>query len=286
MFKSLNTGALSLTAPFDEALNLARISDFDGLDLPIKELVDLVKTTSLQDILDRFHDAGVRPGGWGLPFDFRGDDAAYQEGLRLLPECAALAQALGSPWCFTWILPFSDQLDYAANMDRHAQRLRPVASILADHGCRFGLEFVGPATARVGHVHQFIYTIDGALELADRIGGNNVGLLVDCWHWYTSHGTAEDLARLTAQQVVYVHVNDAPADREVDAQIDNQRLLPGKSGVIDIVSFLHALVVMGYEGPVVVEPFNAEVKALPAAERVRAAADSLNDIWAKAGIIE
>lgn len=286
MFKSLNMGALSLTAPFAEALELARTSDFDGLDLPIKELVDLAKTTSIQAVLDQFHEAGIRPGGWGLPFDFRGDEAAYQEGLKLLPECAALAQALGSPWCFTWILPFSDQLDYAANMDRHAQRLRPIAEILADHSCRFGIEFVGPATARAGHAHEFIYNIDGGLELADRIGGGNVGLLVDCWHWYTSHGTVEDLARLTQQQVVYVHVNDAPADREVDAQIDNQRLLPGKSGVIDIVPFMHALNAMGYEGPVVVEPFNAEVQAMPAAERVRAAVESLNDIWAKAGILE
>jgi type 1 glutamine amidotransferase len=31
-------------------------------------------------------------------------------------------------------------------MELHIRRLRPIAQILADHGCRFGLEFVGPLT--------------------------------------------------------------------------------------------------------------------------------------------
>src|SRR5581483_368973 len=132
---------------------------------------------------------------------------------------------------------------------------------------------------RKGHKYEFIFTMDGALELGQLVGTGNTGLLLDCWHWYTAHGTVEDLKRLTAEQVVYVHVNDAPAGRQVDEQIDNQRLLPGASGVIDIASFLQELERMGYDGPVVVEPFNAELNALPPAERVRATRESLAKIW-------
>src|SRR5205085_3386577 len=81
-----------------------------------------------------------------------------------------------------------------------------------------------------GHKYAFIHTIAGALELGERIGTGNTGLLLDCWHWYTSHSTREDLARLRTEQVVYVHVNDAPPGRDIDEQIDNQRLPPGPSG--------------------------------------------------------
>ncbi|MBO0779726.1 MAG: sugar phosphate isomerase/epimerase, partial [Ktedonobacteraceae bacterium] len=208
----------------------------------------------------------------------------YRRDLERLPRYAHLAQQLDSPWCSTWILPFSDTLDYAANMDLHVRRLRPVAQILSDHGCRLGLEFVGPATMRDGKRYEFIHTIAGALELGARIGTGNTGLLLDCWHWYTSHGTIADLARLQAKQIVYVHVNDAPGDRAIDEQIDNQRLLPGTSGTIDIANFLRELHRMDYHGPVVVEPFNAELAQLPARERVQAVKRSLDHIWQLANL--
>jgi sugar phosphate isomerase/epimerase len=169
-------------------------------------------------------------------------------------------------------------------MEHHARRLRPVAQILADHGCRFGVEFVGPKTVRAGHTHEFIHTIAGALELAERIGTGNVGLLLDCFHWYTSHGTLADLAQLNAAQVVYVHVNDAVSGRSPDEQIDNQRMLAGATGVIDIAGFMQALDRMGFDGPVAVEPFNAALNALPPAERVRQAGESLAKIWVQAGL--
>jgi sugar phosphate isomerase/epimerase len=284
MFTSLNTGALGFNAPLDEALSLARVGGFAGLDLPLGELLQLAERTSAQDVRDRFRTSGVRPGGWGLPVDFRHDEERYRAGLAALPRHAALAQALGSPWCSTWILPYSDEREYEANMEHHVRLLRPVAQILAEHGCRFGLEFVGPRTSRAGHRYAFIHTIAGALELGERIGTGNTGLLLDCWHWYTSHATREDLARLTAAQVVYVHVNDAPPGRDVDEQIDNERLLPGASGVIDIAGFLQALERMGYDGPMAAEPFSAELSAKPPADRVRLTGQSLAKIWQQAGL--
>src|SRR5579871_690918 len=162
MFTSLNTGTLGFSAPFDEALGLARANGFAGLDLPLAALLTLADETSVDEVRNRFSAAGVRPGGWGLPVDFRGAEEAYRTGLAQLPRYAALAQALGSPWCATWILPFSDTVAYEENMAFHVERLRPVAEILARHGCRLGLEFVGPKTLRVGHQYEFISTIDGA----------------------------------------------------------------------------------------------------------------------------
>ncbi len=284
MFTSLSPGALGFSVPLDEGLRLAADNGFGGLDLPLTELLERVERTSVEEVKDLFDAAKVRPGGWGLPVNFRGDEDTYRAGLAALPRYAALAGALGSPWCSTWILPYSDDRDYEANMEHHVERLRPIAQVLADDGCRFGLEFVGPKTMRAGHRHEFIHSIDGALELGRRLGTGNVGLLLDCFHWYTAHGTAEDLARLSAEQVVYVHVNDARPERGVDEQIDNQRLLPGAGGVIDIVGFLRALERMGYDGPVAVEPFDATLQEQPPAERARLAAQSLSRVWVLAGL--
>ncbi|GHO41946.1 sugar phosphate isomerase/epimerase family protein [Ktedonospora formicarum] len=284
MFRCLNTGALSLSVPFEEALGLASRHDFAGLDLPLGELFRLAKASSVQEVKDHFHSAGVLAGGWGLPVDYYGDEASYRAGLEQLPAYAELAQALGSSRCYTWIKSFSDTLEYDANLEFHIQRLRPVARILADYGCRFGLEFVGAKTFRADHRYEFISTLQGALDLGERLATGNVGILLDSFHWYTSHGSSEDLASLSVDQVVSVHVNDAPAHRGADEQIDNQRLLPGASGQINIKDFLQALRRMNYQGPVVVEPFNAELAKLPADERVEAVKQSLDNVWALADL--
>jgi sugar phosphate isomerase/epimerase len=117
------------------------------------------------------------------------------------------------------------------------------------------------------------------LEMTEEIGPN-VGLLLDCWHWYTSHGELEQLAELNNEQIVYVHVNDAPLGIGIDEQMDGTRALPGETGVIPIGEFLSALASVGYDGPVVPEPFKAELKELPSDEaRLKAVGASMVKIW-------
>ncbi len=57
-----------------------------------------------------------------------------------------VAQALGCTRTYTYIVPGHNQLDRAANFDHHVKSLRPTAAVLADHGVRLALEFIGPKT--------------------------------------------------------------------------------------------------------------------------------------------
>jgi sugar phosphate isomerase/epimerase len=140
---------------------------------------------------------------------------------------------------------------------------------------RFGLEFVGPATSRNGKRCNFIHTLDQLLELRDAIGVPNVGVLLDSWHWYTSGATLDDLKKLRNEDIVLVHVNDAPAGIPVDEQIDSSRDLPGATGVIDLAGFMGVLAEMGYDGPVTVEPFCKRLNEMEREDRAREVADSL-----------
>src|SRR5204862_15166 len=72
--------------------------------------------------------------------------------------------------------------------------------------------------------------------------------------------------RITAPDVVAVHVNDAPPGIARDEQIDNQRALPMETGVIDLVGFMGKLEAMGYDGPVTAEPFSKRVVDLAATD--------------------
>ncbi len=72
------------------------------------------------------------------------------------------------------------------------------------------------------------------LRLAADIGTGNVGLLLDAYHQYTGGGTPADLDRITAADVVTVHVNDALAGIPIDELPDLVRCLPLETGVIDL----------------------------------------------------
>ena len=124
-----------------------------------------------------------------------------------------------------------------------------------------------------------------ALDLLNSVDRPNVGLLIDCFHWYTSHAGVDDLMELAPEQVVYVHVNDAIAGVDVDEQLDDVRRLPGVTRVIDLVGFLQALDRVGYDGPVAVEPFDASLAAIPPGERVRLAAQSLRGAFDAAHLV-
>jgi sugar phosphate isomerase/epimerase len=111
-----------------------------------------------------------------------------------------------------------------------------------------------------------------------------MGLLLDCWHWYTSGGTTKDFEAWNKNTIVDVHVNDAPKGIPVDKQRDNKRGMPGETGVIDIKGFLQGLKRIGYDGPVMAEPFSERVRKMKPENAVRATKESLDKIWKIAGI--
>jgi sugar phosphate isomerase/epimerase len=283
VYTSLNTGAIGVKADLAETIALAQRHGFSAIDVPMGEVRRLADAEGVAAVAARFHAAGVRFGPWGLPVDWRSDDTKFQQGLTELPDFAALGQQLGATRVNTWVLPGQNDRTAQEQFDYLLQRFRPIAAILAEHGCRLGLEFIGPKTLRARFTHEFAYTAGDMLSFAHAVGPN-VGLLHDCWHWYTSGGSIAEIQSLRPADIVSVHVNDAPPGIERDEQIDNQRMLPMESGVIDLPGYLRALQAIGYDGPVTVEPFSARLRQLPADEAVAETAAALQKAWQAAGI--
>lgn len=257
MVKALSPGAIGVKAPTIEvAAEAARIGGFSAVEVSPVEVVERGVEAARAALGE------ITVSGFGIPFDWRGEHEAWQRGLSALPAQAAAMASLGCHRCTTWILPMSDSRDYADNHTFHVARLAPIAQILATQGIALGLEYVGPKTLWSKGKYPFARTMREMLELGADVGPN-VGLLLDCWHWYTAHETVADIEALRPEQIVYVHVNDAPTGVEIDEQLDNVREVVGGTGVIDLSGFLDGLRKIGYDGPLVCEPFNEALGELP-----------------------
>jgi sugar phosphate isomerase/epimerase len=287
MFKVLGPGAIGIRGfALPAAIKLAQKTGFQGLEVNIKEVAALVAEKSTAYVMLLFEEADIVPSHWGLPVAWRDEDR-WKEDLTKLPAYARLAQEMGCIRTATWCPPASDIRKYAANFDWHKHRFGAIAEVLSDYGCSLGIEFIGPQTLRDGHRHPFIYTLEGMMELASAIGTGNVGLLLDAWHLYTSGGDMDVTGMVTAEDVVLVHVNDAPTGVERHMQIDSQRCLPLETGVVDAPTMLRALAALGYVGPVMVEPFSQTLNAVAqqnAVDAARMTINALNRLWTASGL--
>jgi sugar phosphate isomerase/epimerase len=240
---------------------LAADAGFPGADVDISYGVEH-GAAALRDL---YSARRLAYGGWGLRFDWRTDAA----GPATLAEQATIAAELKIDTCATHILPSAD-LPLHQNWHFHVQRLSPIAKILADHGLRFGLEFVSPYHLRRKWKYEFIFTPMAMLELAADVGPN-VGLLVDTYHLHAAGEPMSVVDQIPREKIVLVHINDAGSG-PLDKIEDKNRLLPGH-GVIDLKGFYAALRSTGYDGPVSVEVFSDALKALPAQEAAKQAWD-------------
>jgi len=279
MFRSLNPGAIGVKVKdLAEGLELAARHGFGGYHFNLAEAAQL----GVARVRELTQATGVRLAAWGFPVEFRGEEKVYQQGMEELPRLARVAVDLGVLRTATWITPCSDQLTYEENYAFHLRRLKPAAAILADHGIWFGLEYVSPRNSWTSKKYPFIHAMAQMRELAANVG-TKVGFLLDSWHWYNAAETTGDLGRLRPEWVVDVHVNDAPAIPRGEL-VDNIRGLPGESGVIDLKGFLGTLKQIGYDGPVMVEPFSERVRQLPAEEACQVTAAALKKVWTQAGL--
>jgi sugar phosphate isomerase/epimerase len=288
MYPTIGPEALGIRGlSLPETIALARDSGFAGLSFNIRLAAQAVEEHGLDAVLQQFSQAGVRPALWNLPVAWR-DDAQYDTDLRELPRLASVARELGATRTATYMPSGSDERPYQENFDWHVARLRPIAEVLRDEGCRFGLEYIGPKTFRAAFRHEFIYTLAGLMDLIAAIGVDTVGVMLDSWHLFASGGSLDDLDKLTNDEIVVVHVNDAPAGIPWDEQIDTVRALPMETGVIDLAGFMQELQQLGYDGPVMPEPFSQRVSDLAATDPLAAAhkaARSMEALWraARAG---
>lgn len=280
MIPSLSTvtagGGLSLP----EQVALCARHGFAGLEISIGSVRDM----GIEEARSLFQNADVAPVAFGLPVEWRKDEATFAQDLAELPMLAKLAADLGVTRCTTYVFPSTDAPieEYIATSKR---RFAAIAEILAEQHINFGLEFLGPQQFRPDPDKFWFYDIAGALSAADEInaeaGTQNVGLLVDCWHWYASGGTQMDLASIPLEQIVHVHINDAPAGVAVADLVDNVRELPGATNEIDVRGFLSTLSALGYDGPVAVETFSEKLKAMSPDEAASAAAKATLAVMGK-----
>ena len=274
MYQTISPGLVGVSIGLEEGCRMAAAAGFEGY--AIEPFMMEQGAGAVRDVLAQYH---FTPACYGLPVDFRREESVFEETLRALEPSAKFCAELGMTRFCTWLSPASDDLTYEENFQLHTRRLKACAEVLREYGIMLGLEFVGTPSAAASRKHAFIHNLDGLLDLWDAIGTGNVGIMIDSWHWDMAQQKLEDFRKIPDEKyVVVAHINDAP-DLPLEEQQDGSRRLPGATGVLRIGDFFTGLTQLGYQGPVMAEPFDRSLNGLPAETVFARVKSSIDSVW-------
>jgi len=275
MYKAIDLPSLNIKLPLLDGIALAAKHGYRGIAMSLDE----VENEGAEAVRAAMERHGIVNAGMGLPWDYMCEDARYDEMLAKLRRQVRIARAVGCTRMNTGVMSASD-VPFDEQYDRVVRRLRPIARILQDEGIQMGMEFLGPTEIYRSRKYEFVRTLPGLMRLADSIGAWNCGVLLDAYHCHTAGHAMDIVDTITANRVSLVHINDAVAGVPYDALRDSPRMLPGETGVIDVKDLLRRLFHMGYEGPVLVEPFYVPFKTMEDDDRKAAMAKAAMDgVW-------
>ena len=276
---NLNVGQIGVKTTPLEAVRLARQYGY-GAVTPMTGYLSKCSEGELEQLLAEMKSNGIVWGAGVLSPFFEPNDAGFKDRLTEVRRTARLYQRAGVTRCFTWTMSSSNTMTYLANFRLHTQRVREVGKILANHGIRLGIEYLGTRVLAVRQKFSFIRTSAETKELATEVGLANVGIALDSWHWFQAGETEEDILKLTNNDVVAADICDAPAGIPREQMPDSPRRLPCTTGVIDIGAFLRGLVKIGYDGPVGTEPFDKSLGEMSTEEAMTAATAAMKKAFA------
>ncbi len=276
MFVSLNGSLTRGQAAWPEFARLAARVGYGGADVNLGAAMKQGQEATRA----LFDELKIKPGILGLPVAFSRDEAAFQEGLKLLEEAAKFAAAIGCPRMMA-VMPPSSQTPKAELRKIFRDRLSAISEILLRSKVRLGLEFLGPLQFRTRQPHEFIWRMDELLDFSKECGAS-IGLTLDAWHWHHAGASAADILAAGRSRIVHVHVSDA-AKMPAEQVRDNQRLMPGE-GVIDLVTFFQALQKIGYQDAVSPEPLGRIPQDMSAEDGARLGLETTQAVMRKAGV--
>ena len=252
---ALNPGIIGVKANLNEAVDYAIKYGYEAVSPYTNEVMNF-SDMQLNDLLGKMKDHKLSWDSTNIPVEYRQSKQKFNDDFKGLKKFVETMEKQGATRMNTWIINSHNTLTYNENMKQHAYRLGECAKVMKDHGVTLGLEYLGMRTMMTSAKYPFIGSMKEGKELISEIGESNVGFVLDSFHWYCAGDTAEDILSLKPEDIVTVDTNDARLGFTRITQEDGKRELPLATGVIDIKTFLGALLEIGYDGPVRTEPFN------------------------------
>lgn len=243
-------GATTMKADLETDIKAAAEAGFDLIEIWAAKLRVFLKTNTVDDLRALLADGGLQPYSINSieHITFRTDE----DYTKIKAECEELSSIAGQIGC-PYVVVVPGKLPDGATKDRiideSVRVLNELADIAAPHGVSLAFEFLGQTDCSV-------QTLDLCNEIVEKVNRDNIGNVLDTFHFYAGNSTFEAIDTLRPEKLFIFHINDAE-DLPKESLTDAQRLYPGE-GILPIKEIKSRFDKIGYDRMVSIEIFRPE----------------------------
>ncbi|SFK83318.1 2-keto-myo-inositol isomerase [Paenibacillus sp. 1_12] len=223
---------------------------YDLIEIRLDKLKDYLKENTVEDLKKFFESSRMKPFAFNaLEFISFRDEAGYQQIVEDLQFLCDVGSVINCKKII--VVPTFDIGDYTRQQiqEETVRVLHDLANRAQPYGVSLAFEFVGYPNCSVN-------TFGQAYEIVQAANRDNVGVVLDCFHFHAMNSRLEDLRQADPAKIFVFHIDDCE-DLPVGALRDQHRVWPGQ-GCVDLDAILRTLREIGYSDMVSVELFRPE----------------------------
>jgi 2-keto-myo-inositol isomerase len=248
-------------------LELCEKHGYDYIEIrTMDKLPEYLQDHTLDELAEFFNTHHIKPLAFNaLVFFNNRDEEGYQAIITEFKEMMETGKKLGVEYVVAVPLVTTDKFLKLDIKNSCVDVLTELSDIAKPYGIKIAVEFVG-------HPQCTVNTFGQAYDIVDAVGRDNVGLVLDCFHFHAMGSNWEDLENADASKIFILHIDDTE-DYPIGFLTDVDRLWPGL-GVIDLDNILSILQEKAFSGAISVELFRPEYYKLEAEETIRIAKET------------
>lgn len=243
-------GATTMRADLETDIKAASAAGFELIELWASKLREFLKTKTVADLKRLLDENNLEPYSINSieHITFRSDEDYVQ----IKAECEEYSKIAGEINCpYVVVVPgkLPENATEEEIIDESVKVLNELADIAEKYKVGLAFEFLGQTDCSV-------QTLDLDKKIIERVNRENVGLVIDTFHFYAGNSSFEAIETLDPQKLFIFHINDAE-DLPKAELTDAHRLYPGE-GILPIKEIKARLDKIGYDRMVSIEIFRPE----------------------------
>ncbi|MDQ2745964.1 MAG: sugar phosphate isomerase/epimerase [Acidobacteriota bacterium] len=263
-------GATTMFADLETDIKAAGEAGYELIELWAAKLRTFLETKTVADLKRLLQENNLEPYSINSIEHITFRNA--EDYAKIKAECEEYSKIAGEINCpYVVVVPgkLPENATETQIIDESVRVLNELADIAEKYHVGLAFEFLGQADCSV-------QTLDLDKKIIEKVNRENVGLVIDTFHFYAGNSTLEAIETLDPKKLFIFHINDAEDLPKADLT-DAHRLYPGE-GILPIREIKERFDAIGYDRMVSIEifrpeywnenPFEVAKKAREATEKV------------------
>lgn len=243
-------GATTMHADLTTDIQAASAAGYELIELWASKLREFLKTNTVADLKMLLKTNNLEPYSINSIEHITFRNA--EDYARIKAECEEYSKIAGEIKCpYVVVVPgkLPENATEEEIVDESVKVLNELADIAEKYNVGLAFEFLGQADCSV-------QTLDLDKKIVEKVNRENVGLVIDTFHFYAGNSSLEAIETLDPKKLFIFHINDAE-DLLKNDLTDAHRLYPGE-GILPIREIKERFDRIGYDRMVSIEIFRPE----------------------------